>query len=61
MTWLLITAGALMALPVVIGFFLPVRYEGRATVEYDRSVQQVWEALQDVEAHPMTGQDDEVG
>ena len=55
MTWLLITAGALIALPVIIGFFLPVQYEGKATVDYDRSVQQVWEALQDVEAHPMTG------
>ena len=34
---------------------MPVRYEGTTTVEYDRSVEQVWDALQDVEAHPMTG------
>ncbi len=55
MMWLLITIGVVMALPVVIGSLLPVRYTGKATAEYDRSVQQVWDALQDVEAHPMTG------
>ncbi len=55
MTWVLIIIGALLALPVLIGFIMPVRYEGRAVVEYDRSVQQVWDTLQDVEAHPMTG------
>ncbi len=58
MMWLLIllvAIVALMVLPVVIGFLMPVRYEGTATVEYDRSVQQVWDTLQDVEAHPMTG------
>ncbi len=55
MMWLLIIIVALIALPVIIGFFMPVRYEGRAVVEYDRSVQQVWDVLQDVEAHPMTG------
>ena len=55
MTGVLIIIGALLALPVLIGFFMPVRYEGRAVVEYDRSVQEVWDALQDVEAHPMTG------
>ena len=53
--WLLIIIVALIALPVIIGFLMPVRYEGRAVVEYDRSVQQVWDTLQDVEAHPMTG------
>jgi len=46
---------ALLVLPVVIGFLMPVRYEGRTEVEYDRSVQQVWDALQDATAHPMTG------
>ena len=54
MWWFLIIV-VLLALPVLIGLFLPVRYEGRTVVEYDRSVQQVWDALQDVEAHPMTG------
>ena len=53
--WLLITIVALIVLPVIIGFLMPVRYEGRTVVEYDRSVQEVWDALQDVEAHPMTG------
>ncbi len=58
MTWPLIIVlaiVALIALPVVIGFLMPVRYEGTAVVEYERTVQQVWDRLQDVEAHPMTG------
>ena len=54
MMWALIVI-ALIAVPVIIGFLLPVRYEGRALVEYDPSVQQVWDAMQDVAAHPMTG------
>lgn len=52
MMWALIIIVALVALPVIIGFLMPVRYEGRAVVEYDRSVQQAWDALQDVEAPP---------
>ena len=55
MMWALIIIVALIALPITIGFFMPVRYEGRVVVEYDRSVQQVWDTLQDVEVHPMTG------
>jgi len=55
MMWVLMIIVAVIALPVVIGFFMPVRYEGRTVVEYDLSVQQIWDALQDVEAHPMTG------
>ena len=58
MTWPLIILAALVtliALPIVIGFLMPVRYEGTTTVEYGRSVQRVWDALQDVDAHPMTG------
>ncbi len=53
--WFLIIIVALIVLPVIIGLLMPVRYEGRTIVEYDRSVQEVWDALQDVEAHPMTG------
>ena len=53
--WTLVVIVALIAVPVVIGYFMPVRYEGEAVVELDRGVQQVWEALQDNEAHPMTG------
>jgi uncharacterized protein YndB with AHSA1/START domain len=53
--WALIVIVGLIALPIVIGFFMPVRYEGETIVELDASVQQVWDALQDVEAHPMTG------
>ncbi len=55
MMWVLIVIVALTAGPVIIGFLMPVRYEGQAVVEYDRSVQQVWDILQEVEAHPMTG------
>ena len=45
----------LIALLIVIGYLMPVRYEGKTVVEFDRNAQQVWDALQDVEAHPMTG------
>ncbi len=55
MTLLFGVGVALLVLPVDIGFHMPVRYEGTTTVEYDHSVQQVWDALQDAEAHPMTG------
>lgn len=55
MIWLLFAIVGLIALVVAIEFLMPVRYEGRAVVAYDSSVQQVWDALQDVEAHPMTG------
>ncbi len=57
---IILAIAALIVLPVVIGFLMPVRYEGKTMVEYDQSVQQVWDTLQDVEAHPMTGKDDEV-
>ncbi len=53
--WFLIIIVALIVLPIIIGFLMPVRYEGRTIVEYDTAVRQVWDALQDVEAHPMTG------
>ena len=55
MMWALIIVGVLITLPVIIGFSMPVRYEGGTVAEYDQSVQRVWDALQDVEAHPMTG------
>lgn len=58
MIWALSAVVALivvLAVLVLIGFLMPVRYEGRTLVEYDRSVQEVWDALQDVESHPMTG------
>lgn len=53
--WPLITIVAVVAVPVVAGFLMPVRYVGSTIVEYDRGVQLVWDALQDVGAHPMTG------
>ncbi len=54
-TWIVATIGALVILPIVIGFLMPVRYEGQSVREYEREVHQVWDALQNVEAHPMTG------
>jgi len=53
--WTLIIIVAIIALTIVVGYLMPVRYEGRTVVEFDGSVQEVWSALQDVEAHPMTG------
>ena len=53
--WLTITIAALVVVPVVVGYLMPVRYEGHTVVRLDKSVHEVWEALQDVEAHPMTG------
>lgn len=51
----LIIVVALIALTVIIGYLMPVRYEGQTVVEFEGNAQQVWEALQDVEAHPVTG------
>ena len=50
--WPLIIIVALVAVPVVVGFLMPVRYVGSTIVEYDRGVQLVWDALQDVTAQP---------
>jgi len=53
--WILIVVVAVIALPFVIGFLAPERYEGTSTVEFDAGVHRVWDALQDASAHPMTG------
>ena len=53
--WVLVVLVAVVALPGIIGSLMPVRYEGQTVVEFDGSVEQVWEVLQDVEKHPMTG------
>ncbi len=53
--WVLIGVVVLVASVFVIGSFMPVRYEGATVVAFDRDVQAVWDALQDVRAHPMTG------
>lgn len=53
--WVLGIIAAIAALTILIGVVMPVRYEGQTIVEFDRSNHDVWEALQDVEAHPMTG------
>lgn len=53
--WVLGIIAAIVALTILTGVVMPVRYEGQTIVEFDRSDQDVWEALQNVEAHPMTG------
>lgn len=53
--WIFITIVAVVAVLVVVGYLMPVRYEGKTVAQFDRSVQAVWDALQDVESHPMTG------
>ena len=45
----------LVVIPVVIGCFLPERYEGQIQVLLPRSPQEVWDALNEIEKHPMTG------
>ncbi len=51
----LIVAVILVAVPFAVGLFLPEHYEGATSVALDADVDAVWDALQDVEAHPMTG------
>lgn len=51
----LIVAVGIVALVVVVGYLMPVRYEGRTVLEFDHAPPRVWEALQDPEAHPLTG------
>ncbi|MEO0652014.1 MAG: hypothetical protein AAFZ65_15170 [Planctomycetota bacterium] len=46
---------ALVVLIVLIGFALPERSDGRFVARLASSPEEVWEALQDVDAHPMTG------
>lgn len=53
--WVLLAIASFVALVVVIGLLMPVRYEGRTTASFPHGAQVVWDALQDVEAHPMTG------
>lgn len=47
--------GILLLTPLVIGCLLPERFEGRVTARLSKPVDEVWEALQDFESHPMTG------
>lgn len=53
--WGSIILVVLASLPVLIGFLLPERYQASTVVELDRSIELVWAALQNYEAHPMTG------
>ena len=51
----LLGLAVLIAAVVVIGLLMPERYVGRSRVEYAKSAELVWDALQDYERHPMTG------
>lgn len=54
--WIVLgSIAALVAAVVVIGLFMPERYEGAASIVYDATPTRVWEALQDYRRHPMTG------
>lgn len=58
MTLISITLGGLFLLAVavvVIGLFLPESYAGRSQMVYPGTTDDVWEALQDYNKHPMTG------
>ena len=45
----------LIATPLVVGRFLPERFEGQVNVFLAKSPEEVWNTLADVENHPMTG------
>ena len=51
----LLALAVLIAAVVVIGLMMPERYQGRSRAVYAKNVEQVWDALQDYERHPMTG------
>ncbi len=53
--WILLAIASIIVITLVVGTFMPVRYWGETVVEFDAGVQQVWDALQDANAHPMTG------
>ena len=44
-----------LATPIVVGLFLPERYEGSTVVSFAEPPEEVWGALMDYESHPMTG------
>jgi uncharacterized protein YndB with AHSA1/START domain len=54
--WVLLwIVATLIVASQLIGHFLPERFEGRAHADFDAAPAEVWQALQDVDRHPMTG------
>ncbi len=54
--WIVIgIVGVLVLVPFIIGSLLPQRYKGQTEAFLAQSPEDVWVALQDYEAHPMTG------
>ena len=45
----------LVGVPTIVGFMLPETFTGRAHSEFDKSCDEVWDALLDYAAAPMTG------
>jgi hypothetical protein len=58
MLWLWISlgvVGALVVIPFLVGSFLPERYQARVRLTMARSADDVWQALSDHRAHPLSG------
>lgn len=58
MLWLWIPLGVLAGLivvPLVVGQFLPDRYEGQITRLFGAAPEEVWNALVDYQKHPVSG------
>ena len=56
MLWIALGLLALvLATPIVVGLFLPERYEGSTVASFAEPPEEVWRALMDYESHPMTG------
>lgn len=54
--WFVLGGIALLVVAVVvIGLLMPERYEGRSSVVYAKSSDEVWDALLAYDKHPMTG------
>lgn len=62
MEWLYIILGIVFGVPLllivtvmIVGRFLPERYEAKLIVDLDRKPQEVWDALQDIDKNAITG------
>lgn len=45
----------LVGVPTIIGFMLPERYTGHAQADFDKSCEEIWDALLDYGKTPMSG------
>ncbi len=54
--WIILgIVAAIVAVPFIVGSLLPQRYEGQTRAFLAQSPEEVWDALQNYESHPMTG------